>query len=243
MAEDQEVQQQAQQQEQPLNPDLMGYPNVEALVNAKRASDAEAVKIRNERDALKSQLLNVYQPEANPRQDVKRRDRPEDRLTEFGVPVDALNEYMETKLQSAFAPIMAGVNARQTMQAKYSDYNKFESDVAQYVQSDPELSQTYNRMFSADPAGAFEYAFLKFGESRRRSSGSNGNGNGQQQEDTTHASIPSSRGGESRRLPDSVTGDIQKAWQNYQKTGSTEAAREYAKARLKTVISEDFLRQ
>jgi hypothetical protein len=234
---------QGSQQEQPLNPDLMGYPNVESLVAAKRASDQEAMKIKAERDALQSivQQQQTWQPEANPRQDVKRRERPEDRLTEFGVPVDAIQEMMRTEIQSAFAPIQAGINARTTLQAKHPDYGKFESDVAQYIASDPELSQRYNRMFAADPVGAFEYAFLAFGDSRRRS-GTNGNGNGSpSQQDVVDASIPSSRGGETRRMPDSVTGDIQRAWQQYQKTGSTGDARAYAKARLKTVIKDEFL--
>ena len=53
----------------PLNPDLMGFPTVEALVNAKRASDQEAQRIVMERDALKNQLQYVYQAQANPRQD------------------------------------------------------------------------------------------------------------------------------------------------------------------------------
>lgn len=225
--------------EQPLNPDLMGYPNVEALVNAKRASDVEAKKIRDERDALAQQLQRVYQPEANPRQEVRHRDRPEDRLTEFGIPVDALNEYFDTKLKTAFEPIAAGISARNTVMQRYPDYNKFEADVMQYVQSDSNLSESYNRMWQADPVGAAEYAFLKFGESRRAAA----NGTNGSQEDVTHAQIPSSRGGETRRLPDSVTGDVQRAWQKYQQTGSTESAREYAKARLKTVIKDDFLNQ
>jgi hypothetical protein len=235
MADEQEVQ---QPQEQPLNPDLMGYPNVEALVNAKRASDAEAQKIKAERDALKTQLQYVYQPEANPRQDVKRRDRPEDQLTEMGIPVDALDDFFNRRLQKAFEPVLAAANARSTVVGKYPDYNKFEPDVNQFLQADPELNQAVGRMAQADPAGALEYAFLKFGESRRKSV----NGN-RSQGDVTDAQIPSSRGGETRRMPDSVSGDVQRAWQNYQKQGTSQAAAEYAKARLKTVIKDEFLNQ
>lgn len=236
MADEQEVQQPDQQ---PLNPDLMGYPSVEALVNAKRASDAEAKKIRDERDALANQLRTVttYMPEANPRQDVKRRDRPEDRLTEFGVPVDALEEYFNTRLQKAFEPVLAAANARSTIVGQYPDYAKFESDVNQFLQTDRELNERVGKMAQGDPVGALEYAFLKFGESRRGAARTNGN-----EVNAVDAGIPSSRGGESRRMPDSVTGDVQRAWQNYQKTGTTDAAREYARARLKTVVSEDFLR-
>lgn len=238
MADEQEVQQ--PNQEQPLNPDLMGYPTVEALVNAKRASDAEAKKIRDERDALANQLrtVNTFIPEANPRQDVKRRDRPEDRLTEFGVPVDALEEYFNTRLQKAFEPVLAAANARSTIVGKYPDYNKFEADVNQFLQADPELNSAVGRMAQADPAGALEYAFLKFGESRR-SAATMTNGN----DGAIHASIPSGRGGESRRAPESVNGSIQQAWQKYQKSGSPQDAKAFAKLRLGQVITDEFLNQ
>lgn len=236
MADEQEVQ---EKQEQPLNPDLMGYPNVEALVAAKRASDAEAQRIMAERDALKTQLHNFYQPEANPRQEVKRRDRPEDRLTEFGVPVDALQEMFDQRLQVALQPIVAAAGARNKIVGTYPDYVKFESDVNQFLQSNPELNDRVGRMAQSDPEGALEYAFLKFGEDRR---GTIAQKAGDQQA-MTDAGIPSSRNGEGRRGEVNLNSDISKAWQKYQQTGSPADAREYARARLKTVISEDFLRQ
>lgn len=237
MTDEQEVQQ--PKEDQPLNPDLMGYPTVEALVNAKRASDAEAKKIRDERDALQQQLQNVYRPEANPRQDVKHRERPEERLADMGVPVDALEEYFTTRLQRAFEPVLAAANARSAVVGQYPDYVKFESDVNQFLQTDKDLNERVGKMAQGDPVGALEYAFLKFGESRRGAARTVQNGS---ENNAVDAGIPSSRNGESRRLPDSVTGDVQRAWQNYQKTGSAESAREYAKARLKQVIPEDFLR-
>lgn len=240
MADEQEVQQ--QNQEQPLNPDLMGYPSVEALVNAKRASDAEAKKIRDERDALANQLrtVNTYVPEANPRQDVKRRDRPEDRLTEFGVPVDALEEYVNTRLQKAFEPVLAAANARSTIVGQYPDYVKFESDVNQFLQTDRELNDRVGRMAQGDPVGALEYAFLKFAEDRKGSVNLNRNGD---QQSVIDAGIPSSRNGEGRRVSQGTDSDVQRAWEQYQKTGSQEAVRTFVKARLKQVIPEDFLRQ
>ena len=222
-----------------LNPDLMGYPTVEALVNAKRASDAEAKKILDRAQRAEQALVQYTQAqtyEPNARQAVKQ--RPQERLMEIGVPVDALDEYFGEKLQTAFQPLMAGINARSTVQARYPDYNKFEADVNQYIQSDPELVKTYNDMFSVNPVGAFEYAFLKFGQSRREGIRQTTEASDQGMVD---ASIPGGRNGESRRLPDKINSDVQKAWETYQKTGSTNAARDYARARLKTVITDDFL--
>ena len=58
--------------QQPLNPDLMGYPTVEALVAAKRASDAEGKRLFDEnqkKDLLLSQMLQNGL-EGTPRQSV-----------------------------------------------------------------------------------------------------------------------------------------------------------------------------
>src|SRR5690349_742358 len=58
--------------QQPLNPDLMGYPSVEALVAAKRASDAEGKRLFDEnqkKDLLLSQMLQNGL-EGTPRQSV-----------------------------------------------------------------------------------------------------------------------------------------------------------------------------
>jgi hypothetical protein len=224
----------------PLNPDLMGYPTVDALVNAKRASDQEARRIHDENESLKTQLQYAYQPQANPRQEVKQRSTPSDRLAEIGVPVDALSQYVGEELQKAFAPIAAGLNARNTVLAQYPDYNKFESDVAQFIQSDPGLNQTYQRMFSADPAGAFEYAFLKFGESRRRSANATDT-TGLMQEAGVHAGIPMSRNGETRRTDTGDSANMQKLFEEYQRTGSKRAAEAYAHARLHGIVSDDHL--
>ena len=59
-------------------------------------------------------------------------------------------------------------------------------------------------------------------------------------EDAAHASIPSSRNGDSRRMP-TDQGAVEEAWKEYQRTGSPTAARAYAKARLNRVITDDFL--
>src|SRR3990170_4051200 len=64
-------------------PDLMGYDNVETLVNAKRASDVEARRLFEENARLKA-ILEVQA--ANPRPEV--RNRYEEELANAGVPVD-----------------------------------------------------------------------------------------------------------------------------------------------------------
>jgi hypothetical protein len=226
-----------------LNPELAGYPNAEALVKGYRESGAEAKRQRDRADQAERMVAEMAlnsEGAANPRQPIKQRStRPEDRLSEYGVPVDALGEYVSSKVQELFAPIAQGMSARTELLSKYPDYNRYEADVAAFIQQDPALNQSYQRMFSADPAGAFEYAFLKFGESRRRTAGGRTDN---VPEESSHAQLPgSSRNGESMRQPQGNSANIQRAYQEYQRTGSTQAAQAYAKARLRNVITDEFL--
>jgi hypothetical protein len=235
MADDGQVQ-------QPLNPDLMGYPTVEALVAAKRASDAEGKRLFDEntkKDALIAQVLTNGLP--NGRQNVpdRRTSSPEERLTEFGVPTDALDAYVGERINRAFAPITNGMQARGRVVSSHPDYVQFENDVASFIASDPELSVSYPKLFEAAPKEAIEYAFLKFGDSRRRTSPPPGNG---VVGNSAEAAIPSSRGGESRRAPDGSQ-ELQTAFEQFQKTGSSRDAQAYAKLRLRSVIKDDFLNQ
>ena len=222
-----------------LNPDLAGYPTPEALVKGYRESGAEAKRQRERAERAEQALQEALEPVANPRQAVKNRSsRPEDRLSEYGVPVDALGEYVQSKLQEAFAPIAQGMTARTELLSQYPDYNKFESDVAAFIQSDPKLNQSYQRMFSADPAGAFEYAFLKFGQSRRSST------RGQQTpeaEEMSQAGLPGARNGDAMRQPQGNQANLQRLREEYDRTGSSRAAAAYAKARLHGVITDEFL--
>lgn len=231
------------QQQAPLNPDLAGYPSVEALVAGYRASGGEAKKWREKSEQLEQQVQTLYQAAVNPRQAVPQRtsNSPYDRLAEYGVPADAIKEVVASELQQALQPLSEGFQARNALMSRYPDYTKFESDVAAFVQGDPNLNQTYQRMFAADPVGAFEYAFLKFGESRRRQHTQNGAANGEPAGDAVHASIPTARNGDARRQPAAQDAAIEAAYKRFMDTGSSEAARDYAKARLRTVISDEFL--
>ncbi len=225
-----------------LNPELAGYPNVESLVQGYRESGAEAKRQRERAEQLERALADrtlSEEPAANQRQPVRQRStRPEDRLSEYGVPVDALGDYVMEKLQGVLTPLADAARARTDLMHRNPDYGKFEPDVMAFIDSDPKFSQSYYRMAATDPAAAFEYAFLKFGESRRRSA------TGRQDDtpqESAHAAIPGSRNGESIRQPQGNSAELQRALQEYQRTGSNVAAREYARARLHNVITDEFL--
>lgn len=222
----------------PLNADLMGYPNVESLVAAKRAGDAEAKRLYDDnqkKDALLAQVLTNGFPNGRTVPD-RRSESPEDRLTQFGVPVDALNEYVGQAIQKAFAPITNGMNARGKIVSDHPDYVQFESDVAAFIGNDPNLSQSYPKMFEADPAAAMEYAFLKFGDSRRRTGSHRDTVVGS----PADAAIPSSRAGEGRRVPDE-TSKLQELYERFQKSGSSRDAAAYAQQRLHSVVTDEHL--
>ena len=98
----------------PLNPDLAGYPDVTRLVDGYRSSSDEAKRQRDRADKYEALLGQmVANGVANPRQSVPdRSSSPEDRLTDLGVPVDALSAYVDKKLSQAFEPISRGMQAR-----------------------------------------------------------------------------------------------------------------------------------
>lgn len=230
-------------QQAELNPDLAGYPSTDALVAGYRASGAEAKKWRETAEASMTRLNALEQRFSGyeqTRQAVPQRStNPYDQLSELGVPADPLRTAIQQEVQQLFRPIAEGMNARQRVVGTYPDFVKYESDVASFIESDPNLKQTYDRMFAADPVGAFEYAFLKFGDTRRRSAPATNGTGAQVQEDRAESQIPGKRSGDARRTPADT--DVQEAYKRYQDTGSSVDARTYAKARLKGIITDDFL--
>jgi len=209
--------------------DLAGYPSIDALVQGYRNSSQEAQRLTQRVQQMEQAIGQLQQPQA-------RSTRPEDRLSDLGIPVDALDEVINERMQRAFAPIARGIGARTQVMAQYPDFVKFENDVNQYIQSDPALQQTYGNMFNADPVGAFEYAFLKFGESRRRA-GAQGNGQGDAKE-KANAQIPTGRSNETRARQDAGGEDLTaKAWEHFRKTGDPKP---FAKARLRQAIPDSF---
>lgn len=225
------------QSDAPLNPDLAGYPSVDALVQGYRSSGEEAKRLRDKSEKLEGLVTQMLEQQvANQRAVPNRSGRPEDRLTEFGVPVDALEEFVAGRVAKAFEPVTRGIQARQAIANSHPDYVQFEQDVANFISTDPDLNNRYSRMFESDPAGAMEYAFLKFADSRRRTASPQAGPVG----GAVDASIPTSRAGEVRRAPEADQ-YLRDAFDRWQKTGASSDAQAYAKARLRTAISDDFL--
>lgn len=235
-------------EQQPLNPDLMGYPSVEALVAAKRASDQEAQRLReraNRADELEAQLSQAAQQAfaANPRQGVPDRSKPgyAQRLEALGVPPDDIRELVQDVarglVQEELQPIYQMGTARTQAMGKHKDYAQFEAEIGQWINSDPKRSETYARVFKADPVAAFDWAYYEFGSDRRKEYG-----NGEPQPNgATHAAIPSQRSGDSRQQQFSADIGLEQAAQAYRENPSRLTAERYAKARLAGVITDEHL--
>lgn len=211
------------------NPDLAGYPSVDALVAGYRASGNEAKKWRDQATLLEQQLMRQHQP-----QQVRSQD-PYQQLQDYGIPPDALQAAVQQTVAQAFEPIARGFAARNQVLVKHPDYTKFEPDVMQHVASDPDLNQSYQRMFDADPAGAMEYAYLKFGESRRGQKTPKS-----EPPPSADAQIPSGRSGDGRRGADVQNQNMRDLYEHGQKTGNYVP---FIKERLKQVIPDSFLNQ
>jgi hypothetical protein len=229
-----------QTQQAPLNPDLAGYPSVEALVQGYRSSGEEAKRLREQVGKYESVLAQVVQNGGVPngRQNVpdRRATSAQDRLTDFGIPVDALEEVVQQSIQKAFQPLSRGIEARGQIVAKHPGYVQFETDVAQFINTDPDLSQRYPALYAADPYAAMEYALLRFSDSRRRSGGPP---EGETRNGVADAQIPGSRAGDGRRAP-TADAQVQEAFERFNKTGSSRDAAAYAKARLGPLLKDQF---
>lgn len=201
------------------------------------SSSREAMRLKAELDRANG-LLEQFA-----RQHIPQRARPEEQLNQLGIPPDPINEMIDQRVNArvneALAPIARGIEARTQVLARHPDYAKFESDVAQFVQSDPDRAATYDRMFRADPAGAIEYALLAYGDNQRR----NGRAPRESRSDSVHAQIPSQPSGQSRQQPDGGLRRIEEARKRFEQEGTADAARAYAKARLGMAIPDEFFNQ
>lgn len=216
-------------------PDLAGYPSVEELARAYRASSDEGKRQRQRADELERQFQQAQMQSQRPQD---QGDDPVRTLRDFGIPVEALDRYVENRVRErvteGFAPIVNGMTARPRVMSEFPEYGKYEADVASYVGGDPGLSQRYQQMFSTDPQGAMEWAFMRFGEHQRRNAPK---GENRQAEERAEARIPSSRT-VSNSNPTGDQNQVSEAADHYRKTGDPMA---YFKARMRQVVPDSFL--
>jgi hypothetical protein len=167
-------------------------------------------------------------------------------LETIGIPSRTLREVVRREAQEALNPVVnliqGSVNSRNHMMANYGqDYTKFESDVMAHVEADPALKDRYARLFAADPVGAAEYAFLQFGEHKRRTNPVDTTSQERREAEGSQARVPLSRQSEGRREGSRPNARLQGLWERYQHNPSRANAESFLTARLGQSIPDEHL--
>ena len=224
----------------PAEPDLAGKPDVASLAQAYRASSAEGQRLNSalqqkeaEVNTLKAQIAQGF----TPRQDIPQRHQgPAERLYDAAVPVDALDEYINSKLQAAFTPIVQAAGARNQVLTRKPDYAKYEAEIANYITQDPERSRRYQQMFGADPVGAIEWSIDRFTETQKAQAPEPSPTRKAQAE----AQVPSGRQAESRNTDGQFQEALAQARERAMKTGRREDIERWTQMRLRQGITPEF---
>ena len=228
------------EQGQPANPsapDLMGYGSVEELVKAKRASDAELKRIAERLETVETQVQETRQQV--PQRSATGYSGPASELDAMGIPVQALDAYFTEKFTTQLLEPLAKLSqqqgqARSYMMATYGeDFSATEPKVRQFVASDPQLNERYQRMSATDPASADELAYLRYRKAHPQQSRPD-------PERVAEAAIPSQRQGDSRDTSAQEQEAIAKLRQRAFETGSKGDIQRFASARLRQAISKRF---
>ena len=165
---------------------------------------------------------------------------PADRLTEFGVPVDAVRALFAEEQ----AKMMKAANAIERAN-RDPFFAQNAPRMAEYMANDPNLAQSVSRIGAEDPDAAIDYLTMRY---KRDMGGGRQSPNGDGMERYTKGTTYLMGGPppEQRQPPVAHpvwgNGDaVDQARARYQQTGSRQDAVSYAKARLRNVISDDFL--
>src|SRR5262245_46964615 len=152
----------------------------------------------------------------------------EERLTEFGIPVDAVKGVVLEQLGA----VQAVQNSTVGRWVQQND-----AQIASYLQRHPDVAGAVGRMMGADAGGAVEFLALKMQQEGRGAparSGFEGRAG--------MLPMPGEHFVSEQASPSAPPGEeLQAAFDGFQRSGSRRAAERYAHARLRGVISDDFL--
>lgn len=217
-------------------------PNADQRIAELEAKLANVTKRYSDSSAEAQRLAQtIQQLQSFTRPQIPNRRPWEETLDSSGIPVDAIRQAIHdeasTLVQQQFEPLKRGIQARQTMIGRYKDYGKFESDIGELLSTDQDFAQMYGRVFEADPVAAFELAYYRLGESKKKSRSRPAD------DDLTESQIPSSRSGDTQRSPKGFEGDVEEAARQYRANPNPANARAFAKAKLKIAIPDEWLNQ
>jgi hypothetical protein len=208
-----------------------GYLNLfsegQRILEQKRALEAEIASMRS---AASSPSQSSWDLDAggvaeglNPAERSAARRDPLDALSMAGIPVDSLQAFVRRGIQEELRPFLQGAQARQVVANEYPDFLKFEPEVAQFMEANPQIKDRYQRMYRADEQGAMEWAFNQFQRARAvagQADVEDAVGN-QAMTQRLDAMIPGSgdRSASAQVMQGAPSAEMERAWKVAQETG------------------------
>jgi hypothetical protein len=222
--------------------DYAGYQNLEDLRRGYRASSDEGKRQKQRADQLEQRLTVIEQ------QMVANRPAAQDPLAEYGIPSQLIDQRIDQRAEQkaqeiigrTLEPIIRGGQARNRVIQREPDYAKYEAEIANFIESDEQMHQAYQRAFTADPEVAIEWAMGRFTDHQRQQK--NGRRAPKTEQGMSEAQIPSSRSGDARRVPDGEQ-QLREMKEQFRQEPSDQLARQIVKARLAQSIPDSFLHQ
>lgn len=238
-----------------VTPQLLAgkYTNVEELERGYSHQMTETSKIIGERDRLKQELdmaRSFIQESRMGTDRVYPAERAAGRKSAVASLAESLNADPE-QLAAAmaevsaqtFAPFTSGIRARQIVESESPGFSKFEPEVAQFLQANPDINTRIGRAISRvadDPeamAAILDYTYLKYNASRQGVQ-KVGDASGQAQAAARiDATIPQSGGG--NRAASSEAGSYERLVAAHQHGAETGDWTEFLNQRLTGVVPEN----
>ena len=141
----------------------LGYTNELELERAVYNSRSEGSRLA----ARVSELENDYR--VMPSQAAAAR-RPSDELATIGIPTDALDAYVDERLNARLRPVLATNQALNRVKAENPDFARFEPQWNAWLSAHPEVNQRLQDALSSAPDNAdfiLEGAFSRFAREAR----------------------------------------------------------------------------
>jgi hypothetical protein len=141
----------------------LGYANELELERATYNSRAEGSRLA----ARVSELESDYRPMPSERAALR---RPSDELAAIGIPTDALDAYMNERLNATLAPVLKTNAALSRVKAENPDFARFEPQWNAWLSAHPEVNRRLQDALSSSPDSAdfiLEGAFAQYSREAR----------------------------------------------------------------------------
>lgn len=142
-----------------------GHDNLQSTLTERNQRIQELERALQEQQEVWSERVN---PMDRARAREEQRD-PYDVLGQIGVDPTAVEAIAERAVQRFINPLIQGQQARQMISQEYPDFVQMENEVAQFIESSPDLKNRYRQLYQTDPAAAMEWGITRFQRSREKS--------------------------------------------------------------------------